>query len=232
MGTVTSIMGHPPSKPPPPRQRPVAKRGGFTLLEMLVALMVFAVIGVMSSRILAGLVDVSEVTRFRSDELADVQRAMYIIERDIEQLTRRTVRDESGQPLLAVTMGEARLLELTRLGWQNPLGAPRSELQRVAYMLEDGRLMRLFWPVLDRATDTQPVTQELLRGVLEAAFTARDDGDKEYRIWPTPAAGDSEERHLNAVQLRLHLETYGRIERLWLVPPGAGFLNRREPGAA
>lgn len=194
--------------------------GGFTLLEMLVALAVFAVIGVLASRILTGMVDVNEGTRDRGGALFAAQRAMSLIGRDVQQLTHRSVRDELGRTEAAVAIGGQALLEFTRLGWRNPLADPRAETQRVAYLHEDQSLLRLFWPVLDRAPGTEPVIQVLLTGVDEVEFVAHDDQGSQHRFWP--ASADPEDRTaLAAVEMRLSVEPYGRLERLWLVVPAA-----------
>ena len=205
-------------------------RNAFTLLEMLVALGVFAIIGVLSSRILMGIVDVSGATAARAAELAALQRAMAVIERDVEQLVRRTVRDEYGDRGPAVAVDGDALLELTRRGWQNPLGAQRSELQRVAYLHRDDKLLRLFWPVLDRGDDTEPIVQVLLDGIEEADFLAHDDENSDHRRWPPRT--DDEEIHLAAIEMRLRHRDVGRIMRLYLVPPPDDFLVVRESGNA
>ena len=203
-------------------------RKGFTLLEMLVALGVFAIIGVLSSRILIGIVDVSAATAGRAAELAALQRAMAVVERDIEQLVRRTVRDEYGDRRPAVAVDGDALLELTRRGWQNPLGAQRAELQRVAYLLRDEKLLRLFWPVLDRGDDTEHIVQVLLEGVEEADFLAHDDDNSDHRRWPPRA--DDDDIHLAAIEMRLRHREVGRIARLYLVPPPDDFLVVRASG--
>ena len=190
-------------------------RRAFTLLEMLVALAVFAAIGVMSSRILSGMVDLAENTRVRGDAFSDLQRAMAIVQRDVEQLAHRSVRDEHGDPLAPAVVGSDALLELTRLGWQNPLAAARSEMQRVAYVVEEDRLVRLFWQVLDRAPTSEPVAQTLLGNIGDVEFVAHDNTGETHRFWPQmndDAAG------LAAIALSLETTNYGRIERLWLVP--------------
>ena len=201
------------------QSRPDRTRNGFTLLEIVVALAVFAVIGVLASRILTSMIDVNEGTRSRGDALFEVQRAMSLIERDIEQLTDRTVRDVMGDRLPAVLLGDNTLIEFTRLGWQNPLGEPRSEAQRVAYAFRDDTLLRLFWPVLDRAPDTQPLSQTLLTDVRSAEFIAHDFKGDDHRFWPRagevdPTAGPL----LAAIEMRLDVVPYGRIERLWVLP--------------
>ncbi|MDE0659498.1 MAG: type II secretion system minor pseudopilin GspJ [Gammaproteobacteria bacterium] len=198
----------------------VASRAGFTLMEMMTALAVFGVIGLMATQILAGTIRLGETTRDRGEALSDVQRAMEIIARDITQLTRRTVKDELGESTSPVTMSGTSLLELTRLGWQNPLGKPRSELQRVAYAHRDDTLIRLFWPVLDRAPGSEPIAQILLKGVAEASFTAHDDQGEQHGFWPLVAAEDEVAPKLAAIAMALRLERHGHIERLWLVPSG------------
>ena len=208
--------------------RRASRSCAFTLLEMLVALAVFAVIGVMASRILAGMVDLAAVVGSRGEALAELQRAVAIVERDIEQAARRAVRDEWGDTGDAIGIDGDHLLELTRRGWQNPLAEPRSELQRIAYALREGALLRVYWPVLDRAPDTEPMTQMLLAGVADARFVIHDSGGDEHQRWPRAATGDDDERHVEAIALQLDSTTFGRIERLWLLPPPAGDPSPRE----
>jgi general secretion pathway protein J len=205
----------------------------FTLLEMLVALAVFAVIGVMASQILASMVDLAAATKTRSEQFADLQRAIFIVGRDVEQLTQRGVRDEDGETLDAVLVGDGLLVELTRHGWRNATGAARSEVQRVAYALAGDDLVRLYWPVLDRAPDTVPVAQRLLGGVRDAQFIVHDDLEQQHAFWPADAAEGEEEEpagQLAGIELRLQHGVYGRIEKLWLTAGTADFLHKEGKG--
>ena len=196
----------------------------FTLLEIMIALGVFAIIGLLSSRILLGMVDVSSATAEHAATLAELQRAVAVVERDIEQLVRRSVRDEHGDARDAVSVNDQALLELTRRGWQNPLGAPRAELQRVAYVLRNEKLIRLFWPILDRAGDTEPIVQILLDDVENADFLAHDDKDSDHRQWPLQRSDQNEDVYLAGIEMRLKHKAFGRIKRLMLVPPSDDFL--------
>ncbi len=192
---------------------------GLTLLEMLVALGVFAVIGLMSGQIVIQMVDVNERTRTRSDRLVDVQRAVEIIRRDIQQLAHRTVRDEIGDPEYVLDIDQAELLRFTRRGWSNPRQERRSELQRVVYRLEGDVLYRLFWPVLDRGADTQPITQLLLRDVETIDVSAIDVSGARHAYWPlTGEFAADPERELAAIVVRVAVAPFGEIERLWSVP--------------
>jgi general secretion pathway protein J len=76
---------------------------GFTLLEMLIAVGVFAVLGVLSTQLLQSMIRNQGAVSERADRLADAQRAMQIMQRDIMQLAQqRPIRDELGDPLAAV----------------------------------------------------------------------------------------------------------------------------------
>ncbi|MDE0350282.1 MAG: type II secretion system minor pseudopilin GspJ [Gammaproteobacteria bacterium] len=204
------FRGHSVGKPP---------AAGFTLVEMLVALGVFAVIGVLSAQILTQMVDINERTRARADRLVDVQRAVEVMRRDIQQLAHRHVRDELGDPVPALDVNQVGLMRFTRRGWSNPLERRRSELQRVAYVLEGELLHRIFWPVLDRGADTQPVSQLLLDGVEAMEVSAVDVSGRRHAYWPLAGEStDDPERELAAFEVRLAVAPYGEIERLWAVP--------------
>ncbi len=210
-----------PATPSPQAAKP---RRGFTLLEMLVALAVFAVIGVMAGGILSGMVEMSEFTHQRGNALQQTQRALSVIERDVLQLAGRTVRNEFGASVPALTVGGETLAEFTRAGRRNPLGEPRAQLQRVAYVLRDDALLRLFWPVLDRADDTRPVAQTLLTEVENASFVLHDAEGQEHAYWPSPSEGG--EAQPAALELRLRLEDQGHLKRLWLTPATLDFAPR------
>ncbi len=127
----------------------------------------------MSSQMVSRVLDVHKVAIARGERLGELQRAMQVMQRDVLELTPRSVRDEMGDALPAMRIGRTSALELTRSGWRNPLGQRRSELQRVAYVVRDDILYRYYWNVLDRAEDTQPVTQELLHDVYRTSRLAR-----------------------------------------------------------
>jgi len=192
---------------------------GFTLMEVLVVLSVFAIIGVMASQIVGRVLENQQLLAIRGDRLAELQRAMLILQRDVMQLNPRGVRDELGDPLEALLIGADGMMEFTRAGWRNPLQQPRAELQRVGYVIQEETLYRVYWPTLDRAPQVEPVLQELLPGVTEVEFFALDVSGNEHSFWPLlgeyaqdPAAA------LAGIGLRLETEPFGVIERIWVVP--------------
>lgn len=165
------------------------KNRGFTLLELVV---VIAIFGVMSVMAYGGLNSVL-TSRARVEEAlnrtADVQKAYLRLRSDFQQVARRGIRDEFGvaQPAL-VASPELGRTEFTRSGWRNPLGHPRSSFERVSYRLDDKKLLRESWPVLDRAPGSTPVKTELLENVEELGWRFLDTNRQWQTRWPAATA--------------------------------------------
>ena len=187
---------------------------------MLVALAIFAVIGVMSNQLLKQVIDLGQLTEARGERLVEVQRAIEIVRRDIQQLAYRGVRDEFGESQPGFEINEFGVMQLTRRGWANPLGRHRSELQRVAYARVENTLFRLYWPVLDRPRESPPIRQLLLHDVTDMEMLAVDADGVEHRFWPPE--DDAVGNTLTAVVMRMSLSPYGSVERLWTVPSTMG----------
>lgn len=195
----------------------LGRQCGFTLIEMLVVFAIFAVIGVISSQIVSRVIDNQRAMGERGARLAEVQRAMQIMQRDIMQLSNRSVRDQLGDPLQPITIGADGLMEFTRLGWRNPLGLRRSQVQRVAYVTRDGDLYRTYWNVLDRTPQSEPVVQRLLGDVEDIEFFAVDASGDEHSFWPVAGAA-TPATALVAVVVRMDMPPFGAVERIWPVP--------------
>ena len=198
---------------------------GFTLLELLVALAVFAIMATAAYSGLRNVLFTRAAVETQSRRLATVQLAVYRLEQDIEQTVPRGIRDEYGEPqaaLLGGALADDRLT-LTRAGWDNPLGQPRATLQRVVYRLRDGRLWRLHWPVLDRGGLIEPRETLLLDRVREFKVRFLVDQDDWRDGWPPlPTSNDPDkpdpDRLPRAVEISLTLEDWGEITRLLPLP--------------
>jgi len=141
---------------------------------------------------------------------------------DLAHARPRPVRDVSGFNLPAFVGREydSRALadpslELTRGGELNYSDAAKSDLRRVAYQLKEGRLVRLTWPVLDRAPVTEPLESTLLPDVEAFELRFRGDRGEVLKTWPT--AGRGAEALPAAVEVTLDVKSAGRFERLFLV---------------
>ncbi len=198
---------------------------GFTLLELLVALAVFAIMATAAYSGLSNVLFTRAAVEQQARRLAAVQLAVFRLEQDIQQATPRGVRDEYGDPQSALRGGDLLddALILTRAGWDNPLGQSRATLQRVAYRLREGRLWRLHWDVLDRGGPVAPRETLLLDQVREFRARFLDQNAVWRTDWPPPTdATDDNSLNRNrpprAVEITLLLEDWGAITRLFPLP--------------
>ncbi|MAQ60463.1 MAG: type II secretion system protein GspJ [Gammaproteobacteria bacterium] len=196
------------------------RQSGFTLMEILVALFIFAVVGLISAQLLGRTVNAYEVLDDRGQRLGQIHRAMLVVERDMLQFRNRPIRMAQGEPLPALMIGDEGALSMTRGGWRNPLQRPRSELQRVGYRMQDEKLVRGYWSVLDRRGDEEPISQTLLEGVEELEFFAIDQNGEEHKFWPPKAAQGAGQLQIAGLVLRVSMVPLGIVERVWEVPSG------------
>ena len=201
------------------------KRGraaGFTLIELLVALVIFGIFSTMAYAGLGRLLD-------GQGRLSDEQRLWQSLSQtflrlsdDLGHARARPVRDVSGFTLPAFVGREydpralaEPSLELTRGGELNYGGGARSDLRRVAYQLKEGRLVRITWPVLDRAPVTVPLEAPVLLEVEAFELRFRGDRGEVLETWPT--AGRGVDALPAAVEVTLAVKDVGRFTRLFLV---------------
>lgn len=196
------------------------RQSGFTLIEILVALFIFAVVGLISAQLLGRTVNAYEVLDDRGQRLGQIHRAMLVVERDMLQFRNRPIRMAQGEPLPALMIGDEGALSMTRGGWRNPLQRPRSELQRVGYRMQDEKLVRGYWSVLDRRGDEEPISQTLLEGVEELEFFAIDQNGEEHKFWPPKAGQGAGQLQIAGLVLRVSMVPLGIVERVWEVPSG------------
>jgi general secretion pathway protein J len=196
---------------------------GFTLLELLVAVAIFTIIGALALSGYTQLQRQSEYAEQRLERTREVQRAVQTIVQDLEQLEPRPIREPLGEESMAAVMGGDATdyaLQFTRSGWSNTAGLARPTLERVGYRLDQDGLWRDHWPVLDRTLADEPVRRRLLAKVRAVRFRYLDASRTWVDRWPSVApGGQSDERSRPAaVEVTLDLEDWGEIRRLIEVP--------------
>lgn len=211
---------------------------GFTLLELLVALFITAILFAMGYGALSQALTSRKEVEEQSARLTALQQAMRVIEQDLELMQPRPARDPLGngyEAALVVSQNVAAdsaassddtgsaqslpLLTFTRGGWANPAGLPRSELQRVSYLLRDGKLIRQHLPVMDTTAATAVVERELLDQVQAVSFQYMDESFTWSSAWPTPGMQMSTPQELwrarpIAVKVVLSLKDAGALTRI------------------
>lgn len=194
---------------------------GFTLLELLIALAVFAIMATMAYTGLDNVLLTHALVREKSEQLAKMQLAFALMQRDIGQIVNRPIHIQYSKPQAAVLGGRfgEYLIQLTRTGRPNPNeNKPRSRLQRIAYVLEDEKLYRISWSAVDRLDDSSAYKRQLLEGVKQVEFNFVDKDNEVQTSWPVntfaPNASLSPPR---AIGVELETKAFGKIQRWFRV---------------
>ena len=190
---------------------------GFTLLEVLIAIAIFSLISLSSFTIFDTVLSSDEKAKKRSERHNELQRAFLIVERDITQIARRSVRFNGEAPLdnFLQTSDDAFLadeqaLAFVRHGWTNPgLLLPRSDMQAVAYRLVDETLERLHFNFVDAVVGEAPKIRPLMHDVSALTFEYYD-GKKWQKSW-------TEKSLPLAIAIDVDTKDYGIIRRQFLV---------------
>jgi len=212
---------------------------GFTLVELLVALFIAAVMFAIGYGAIKQALTSHDSLKDKQAQLLELQNAVRVMEQDFVQIAPRPVRqpvgDEPAQPALAggtmggtqaalsaSTTGAPPIVAFTRTGWANPRGLQRTGLQRVAYFLENGTLRREHWSVLDPTLASTTTRRDLLTHV--KAFTIRymDVNHQWQEQWPpatnTTLISQALEATLrerpHAVEITLDTEDWGKVVRI------------------
>ena len=216
---------------------------GFTLIELLVALFITAIMFAIGYGELAQALKSRDEVDEQSARMLAIGHAMRIIEQDFELLQPRPVRNLVGDGYLPAliaagagggatinsapsntsTGGAAPgvpvpLVTFTRGGWTNPGGLQRSELQRVSYAVQNGALVREYWPVLDATLEDTVVSRVLLDHVKGFSLRFMDAGHRWQTQWPATALGPGQRSMLLrsrpiAVEVTLDLDDWGVLVR-------------------
>lgn len=201
------------------------RSGGFTLLELLVAIAIFGVVGAMAMGGLNAVITQENIARQQMKRLGDLQRSLRLLTTDLASVQPRYVRDELGDPeppLVTDGRGEF-LVRLSRGGWSNPAYLPvRGTLQRVQYRLDEDMLLREYWPVMDHLLGQEPRRQELLDGVEKLELAYLDANNEWQAQWPPlrqSAAGTATGPRPRAIRFIITLADLGEVERLVEVVP-------------
>ena len=207
-------------------KRIATKGAGFTLIEVLISMAIFAVISVLAYGALSQTLDSAEWLGARMQRLQQVQKTMRFLSNDFTQLAPRPIRQEFGDSFgAALTSGSdirsPYLIEISHGGWSNPAALPRGTVQRSAYFLDEDELVRVYWPALDRSANSEGVEVTLVNDVESFAVRYLTSESEWSEQWPPEALAGPAALRLRprAVEVTITLADYGEIRRLLEVAP-------------
>lgn len=197
------------------------RNNGFTLIEVLVAIAIFASLSVGAYQVLNQVQRSNELSQQRTTRLNEINRAVVLMDADFRQIAARQFRTQGDEPSDQFLIWQDALLGsdqkgiiFTRLGWSNPQQQfPRGEVAKVAYRIRDGVLEKIWWRYPD-----SPVGQE---GIVTPILTQVDSWS--MRFYYDGKWSDNWEQKMvlpNAIAVKLTLKDYGEIERIYLVAGG------------
>ena len=207
-------------RPLPPAPCPLPRSSasrGFTLLELIVAVAVFAVVATLAY---SGL-DLMLRSRASLEGEADRQRAVELavlgLERDLRQALARPVRGPYGEEQPAL-MGSAGAAEWTVLDLTSSRDGVHPVAGRVRYAVVDGALWRARDPVLDRSPRESARNRRVLEDVQRMSFRYVAGARQRLDQWPPRTGITAPERLPRAVEVTLVLADRGEISRLIELP--------------
>ncbi|WP_289107884.1 type II secretion system minor pseudopilin GspJ [uncultured Pseudoalteromonas sp.] len=195
------------------------KQRGFTLIEVLVAMAILAVVIMATHQILDSTTKVKEASDEKIAELNGLQTAFRLMDQDFSQMTQRTVRNEAGDAQEQYLLAGRYILEsqydgiaFVRDGWVNPINLlPRSELQAVGYRVLNDNLERVYRVYVDQLDNMEPRVQVVLKGIEELKFEFLDANNEWQEQWQIKALP-------KAVAVTLQQIEAEPIRRVFLVP--------------
>jgi len=200
----------------------VSRNKGFTLIEVLVAIAIFASLSVGAYQVLNQVQRSNEISMQRSERLKSLQRALVYLDNDFRQMALRQSRTNGEEPSPLLLQWKEYLLDsdskgvmFVRSGWHNPQQQfPRGEVSKVGYRIKDNQLQRVWWRYVDTPVGQEGIVMPLLDEV--EAFELRFfDGEQWLKAWQNSYTLPE------AVAVELQLADYGKIERIYLTSGGS-----------
>lgn len=188
---------------------------GFTLLEILIALFIFTILSTIMAAALRSVINSQSGTEKKAERLRQLQMAVLMLSRDIEQAVNRPILSALGKEEAAF-IGTPRNFIFTHAGFANLTSYhARSTLQRTEYSWNEDTLSRLTWPVLDQAPQTKAHTKQLLTNVSDVHFEYLTNSGRFSDHWPLD--NDDSQPLPRAIRIYVTISQWGKLSQLYII---------------
>ncbi|MBB6427301.1 type II secretion system minor pseudopilin GspJ [Sphingopyxis sp. JAI128] len=185
---------------------------GFTLVEMLVALSIFAAIAAMGVTLLRSSVDTQDAVQERLKAMAGINRLRAVMANDLAQAVQRPTRGPAGEAIPAFA-GSSTGFAFVHGGAASLDGGPRANVERVGYALVGGEWRRATQPMLDGTSLGDG--DRLVGDVRGIAVRYRNENGN----WSDSWTSDPGDRLPRAVEVRLTRTGREALTMLFLTAP-------------
>lgn len=206
-----------------------SKDCGFTLIEVMIAVTIMAMIAIMTGQAFSTAITSSEATQEAIDRISKVDRVWVLLETDLRNAI-PAVPEVQGQPLIPavfVDPSEEYRLTVLRGGYANPLRLPRTEMVRVGYRFQEDEntLWRDTWVNIADNDERNAKPRKVLEGIEEVVIRAlpgRSNATVSAGPWSDkwPALGIPQDELPGAIEVTLKLEDFGEVRRVYFLLPG------------
>ena len=197
------------------------KHQGFTLIEILVALMVFAILATITSSSLYYAFEIRTRVTKQAERLNTLQLTNSMMQQDIVQIIDRAPRGNEMR-LFPAFIGRTDYLEFTRAGYSNPQSMEkRSTLSRVAYVCTKDKLYRRTWAALDTINRKNYQDKLLIENLNNCHFNYLDKSLHLLAEWREASLGPGQTTQQppfpQAIQINLTLNDWGEMNQLFII---------------
>lgn len=197
------------------------KELGFTLIEIMVAIIIFSIIATVSYRVIASLVKTKQIVDETQNKWGSISLVSSNLSQAVHRLIPLAVRDNNGNVLPAV-YGKNKLtgvydgqLEMTLSGSIGDEVTGVKPPKRIGYRFYNGSIYLITWPVLNRAQNSTPEIDLLVDNVDSFSVDFMYNDGKWYDSWP-PETADMSSLPL-ALKVSLLMKSGESIEREWSI---------------
>lgn len=199
-----------------PGSGPAFGRRGFTLVELLVAMAVLAVLAAVSFRGLNSILEAEARVQSETRRWNEIAIVVAQMGRDLSLAIARPVRDDAGRARAALIMGNLQnetqgQLMITRLGDADDASS-LGDLRRVGYRARAGILEYMVWPAADAAPGTTPSVNPVLENVTDLQLRALSTDGTWTSTWPS---GQQAVALPRAVEAQIVFASGERITRIF-----------------